>query len=382
VPFGIPGEVVRVKLVEEKRGHARGEIIEILAASPERIAPRCPHFGACGGCHYQHLPYPAQLAAKSAILRDQLTRLGGLADPPVLPIVASPAPWNYRNQVQFHLNGQGRLGYQGRGSHQVIAIRECHLPEEAINAAWPLLELDPEAGIQRVSLKLGAEDDLQLVLEGESPEAPEFSVEGLPLSAVHLSPAGALVLAGSEYIVMEVLGRPFRVSAGAFFQVNTPMAAAMVAHLLANLPVNPGDTVLDVYCGVGLFSAFLAEKAGRLIGIEASPAAGEDFAVNLDEFENVALYEAPVEDVLPYLQEKPQAIVVDPPRSGLEPRALDGILKLAAPLLAYVSCDPATLGRDARRLAAGGYRLQQVTPFDLFPQTYHIESISFWEKSN
>jgi 23S rRNA (uracil1939-C5)-methyltransferase len=382
VPFGIPGEVVRVKLVEEKRGHARGEIVEILAASPERVAPRCPHFGVCGGCHYQHLPYPAQLEAKSAILRDQLVRLGGLEDPPLRPIVASPSPWNYRNQVQFHLDGQGRLGYQGRGSHQVVAIRECHLPEVAINAAWPMLELDPEAGIQRVSLKLGVGDDLQLVLESESPEAPEFSVEGLPLSAVHLSPAGALVLAGSEYVVMEVLGRPFRVSAGAFFQVNTPMAAAMVAHLLANLPIKPGDTVLDVYCGVGLFSAFLAEKAGRLIGIEASPAACEDFAVNLDEFENVALYEAPAEDVLPYLHEKPQAIVVDPPRSGLEPRTLDGILMLAAPLLAYVSCDPATLGRDARRLAAGGYWLQQVTPFDLFPQTYHIESISFWEKSN
>ncbi len=380
MPFGIPGEVVRVRLVEEKRGHARGEIVEVLEASPERVAPRCAHFGVCGGCHYQHLPYPAQLEAKSAILRDQLVRLGGLNDPPLRPIVASPSPWNYRNQVQFHLDAQGRLGYQQARSHQVVAIRECHLPEETINLAWPLLEFDLDSGIERVSLKLGAEDDLQLVLESESPEAPEFSVEGLPLSAVHLSPAGSLVLAGSEYIVMEVLGRPFRVSAGAFFQVNTPMAEAMVEHLLEDLPVNPSDTVLDVYCGVGLFSAFLAEKAGRLIGIESSPAACEDFAVNLDEFENVALYEAPAEDVLPYLEEKLQVIVVDPPRGGLEPRALDGLLRLEAPVLAYVSCDPATLGRDARRLAARGYRLQQVTPFDLFPQTYHIESISFWTR--
>ncbi len=380
MPFGIPGETVRVKLTEEKRGHARGEIVEVLEASPQRIAPRCPHFGVCGGCHYQHLPYPAQLEAKTAVLRDQLVRLGGLAEPPIRPIVASPSPWNYRNQVQFHLDPQGHLGYQQARSHQVVAIRECHLPEEAINLAWPLLELDPQAGVERVSLKLGAGDDLQVVLESESPEPPEFSVEGLPLSAVHLSPAGALVLAGSEYIVLEVLGRPFRVSAGSFFQVNTPLAAAMVQHLLANLPVEPGDTVLDVYCGVGLFSAFLAEKAGRLVAVEASPAACADFAVNLDEFDNVDLYEAPAEDVLPYLQEQPQAIVVDPPRAGLEPRALDGLLKLGAPLLAYVSCDPATLGRDARRLSSGGYRLQHVTPFDLFPQTYHIESISFWTR--
>jgi 23S rRNA (uracil1939-C5)-methyltransferase len=380
VPFGIPGETVRVKLTEEKRGHARGEIVAVLEASPQRISPRCPHFGVCGGCHYQHLPYPAQLEAKTAILRDQLVRLGGLEDPPIRPIVPSPSPWNYRNQVQFHLDPQGRLGYQQARSHQVVAIRECHLPEEVINLAWPLLELDPQADIERVSLKLGAGDDLQVVLEGESPEPPEFSVEGLPLSAVHLSPAGALVLAGSEYIVMEVLGHPFRVSAGAFFQVNTPMAAAMVQHLLANLPVKPGDSVLDVYCGVGLFSLFLAEKAGRLVAVESSPAACEDFAVNLDAFDNVDLYEAPAEDVLPYLQEKPQAVVVDPPRAGLEPRTLDALLKLGASTLAYVSCDPATLGRDARRLSAGGYRLRQITPFDLFPQTYHIESISFWAR--
>jgi 23S rRNA (uracil1939-C5)-methyltransferase len=174
--------------------------------------------------------------------------------------------------------------------------------------------------------------------------------------------------------------RPFQVSAESFFRVNTPQAGVMVDHLLANLPLTPSTTLLDVYCGVGLFSAFLAPRVGRLIGIENSPSACQDFEVNLDEFDNVEIYEAAAEDVLPALDLRPDVILVDPPRTGLGQPALDGLLGLNAPVLAYGSCDPATLARDARRLIEGGYHLRQITPFDLFPQTYHIESISFWER--
>ncbi len=187
-------------------------------------------------------------------------------------------------------------------------------------------------------------------------------------------------MAGSDHVYIEVLERSFRVSAGSFFQVNTAMAGKMVAHLLQNLKLQPTMTVLDVYCGVGLFSAFMAPQVGQLVGIESAPSAVDDFVENLDEFENVALYEAAAEDALPVLDLQPDIILVDPPRSGLEPRTLDGLLAMNPPVLVYVSCDPATLGRDARRLTAGGYNLRQITPFDLFPQTYHIESISFWEQ--
>jgi 23S rRNA (uracil1939-C5)-methyltransferase len=154
----------------------------------------------------------------------------------------------------------------------------------------------------------------------------------------------------------------------------------MVDHLLEHLPVSASATLLDVYCGVGLFSAFFAGSVGRLIGIEASPAACEDFAANLDEFDNVELYEAPAETVLPGLDGFPDIAIVDPPRAGLEKNALQALLALAPARLAYVSCDPSTLGRDAARLIAGGYRLIDVTPFDLFPQTSSIESISIFEK--
>jgi 23S rRNA (uracil1939-C5)-methyltransferase len=328
------------------------------------------------------MTYAAQLQAKAAILADQLQRIGGLNNPPIKPTVGSPKDFYYRNYVQFSLTPEGRLGYQMQRSNQVVAIQECHLPEDVLNATWPQIDLEAVPGLERVGLRLGAGDDILLILESrEDAEPIEFSVEDLALSAVQLGPGGSLVLAGSEQIVIEVLGRPFQVSAGAFFQVNTAMAAAMVEHLLAILAIQPSSTVLDVYCGVGLFSAFLAPRCARLVGIEASPEACEDFVANLDEFDHVELYEAPAEEVLPQVQFDPDIIVVDPPRAGLEPRALDGLLMQKAPWLVYISCDPATLARDARRLVAGGYQLEQVTPFDLFPQTYHIESISLWKRT-
>jgi 23S rRNA (uracil1939-C5)-methyltransferase len=187
------------------------------------------------------------------------------------------------------------------------------------------------------------------------------------------------VLAGSDHLLMEVCGRRFQVSAGSFFQVNTRMAEALVTHLLEIMPL-PGETILEVYCGAGLFSTFLAPQCKRLIGIEASQAACEDFVINLDEFDNVELYEAAAEEALPALEVRPDIIVVDPPRAGLDRRVLDAILAMGATTLAYISCDPSTLGRDAARLTAGGYVLKQITPFDLFPQTYHIESVSLFIK--
>jgi 23S rRNA (uracil1939-C5)-methyltransferase len=188
------------------------------------------------------------------------------------------------------------------------------------------------------------------------------------------------VIAGSDHILIPILGRDFRVSAASFFQVNTSMAEKMVDHLLTCLPVSSPATFIDIYCGAGLFSAFFAPNCERVIGIESSPSACEDFSFNLDEFDHVELYEGMAEDVIPHLEVKPDVILVDPPRPGLEKRVVDGILKLNPQRIAYVSCDPSTLARDARRLINGGYELKDVTPFDLFPQTYHIESISLFER--
>lgn len=393
VPFGLPGETVRIRIVEEKRGHASAELVEVLEPAPARIVPRCRHFfsppafssgeapgmRACGGCHYQHLPYTYQLNVKTEILCDQLERIGKIVNPPVMPIVSSVHKWNYRNHVQFHQIPDGRLGFVAADGRGVIPITECHLPEAPLNALWPGLKFDPDLGLERVSMRIGTGGEIMLVLESKDPEPPGLEIEA-DISVVHLFKEHALVMAGEDCLTIDVLGRPFRVSAPSFFQVNTTLAGRMVEHLLTILPVSQNTILLDVYCGVGLFSAFFAPRVGRLIGIESSPSACADFADNLDEFENVELYEAIAGEALPALDAKPDIILVDPPRSGLDKRALDAILALHPKTLSYVSCDPSTLARDAARLIAGGYRLKQVTPFDLFPQTYHIESVSLFDR--
>lgn len=377
VPFGLPGEQVRIRLLQEKKNFARGILLEVLESSPDRISAKCVHFGECGGCHYQYLPYEAQLKAKTDILRDQLQRIGKIENPLVQAMVGCPTPWNYRNHIQFHLTNEGKLGYVGANGNTIIPITECHLPNEVIDSFWPQLEFEADAPIDRIALRAGADDDLMLILESDDLEAPELELEA-GISVVHLTEEDTLVMAGEDHLVMQVLEREFYVSAGSFFQVNTVMAEKMVSHLLHKLPV-PAKTIFDMYCGVGLFSTFLAPKCERLIGIEASPSACEDFVVNLDEFDHVELYEGMVEDVIPHLEAEQAIILLDPPRAGVDRRALDGIKQLAPKFIAYVSCDPSTLARDASRLIAGGYRLVDVTPFDMFPQTYHIESIALFE---
>jgi 23S rRNA (uracil1939-C5)-methyltransferase len=379
IPFGLPGERVSVRLTDEKKNFARGEIVEILSPSQDRIEARCKHFGECGGCHYQNLPYEKQLIAKTEILIDQLKRIGKIENPPVKPMVASPNPWNYRNHVQFSLDQEGKLGFQKANSNRVIPITECHMPEATINDFWSQLEFEPETNIERVSLRAGMDDDLLMVLESESPEPPELEIEA-GISIAHVYEENTVVIAGNDHIVIHVLDRDFKVSAASFFQVNTVMAEKMVSHLITNLPITNSTLLLDVYCGVGLFSAFFAPKCGRVIGIELSESSCEDFGVNLDEFDNVELYEGLAEEIIPHLEVQPNIVLVDPPRAGLDKQVIDGILNLNPQMIAYVSCDPSTLARDAARFINGGYKLKEVTPFDLFPQTYHIESISIFER--
>ena len=381
--FGLPGERVLVELVGEKSDFVRGRVVEVLEPAPERISPRCRHYGVCGGCQYQHMTYAAQLKAKSKILEDQLFRIGHLDRPPVEPAVGSPRQWNYRNQVQFHLTEAGRLGYVmsrdlPQQSRQILEIEECHLPESPIAVFWPQLTFDADTDVERVDIRVGSNEDILLGLVSHSGAITEMDIEA-GVSVAHVSGSDVVVLAGNGHVMMRVKDRLFRVSPTSFFQVNAAVAEMMVEHVLSRLPARPG-TVLDIYCGVGLFSAFLAERSDRVIGIEASPAACEDFAYNLDEFDNVELYEDAAERVLPALNVQPETAIVDPPRAGLRRAALDALARMAPSQVIYVSCDPSTLARDAGLLSAQGYKLVQATPFDLFPQTFHIESISVFSQ--
>lgn len=382
VPFGIPGETARVRVTEEKRRYARGEIVELLSASPLRIDPRCQHFTLCGGCSYQHIDHAAQLKAKEDILREQLSRVFDFDDASLTPDVFARDEWHYRNHVQFQVSSAGKLGYHRSRSRELIPILECYLPEPPIDAVWPLIDLEANVDLDKISLRSGSEGDVQVLLHSKTLEIPEIVIEGMPVSVVHDSSDGPKVIADNLYIWIEVLDYEFRVSAGSFFQVNAHMAGEMVKYVLDQVPLSSREVVMDLYSGVGLFSYFIAPRVAGLVAVEESPYACEDYEYNLDAFDHIELYEARVEDVLGELDRKVDVIFVDPPRSGLQETVVHKILSLHPKTLVYVSCDPSSLGRDARSLVAGGYGLRKIALFDLFPQTSHIESITIWHRSN
>lgn len=375
VPFALPGETVRARIVEARKNFARAELLEVLNPSPQRIAPKCAHFGACAGCHYQHLAYADQLAAKTDILRDQLQRIGKLQNPSVAPAVAAPEVWGWRAQSSFLIDGEGKLAFQGVDG-DALPVLECSLLPEPLAALWPQVDAASLPTLDLLTFRQGAADDLMLILESDAPATPELELEA-DISLAHLYAGHAVVLAGDDHLVIEVNGRPFRVSASAGFPENPAMTGRMLEHILAHLPESPA-VIVDVFAGVGLFSAFLAPRCRRLVAIEDLPAETEDFAANLDEFENVELYEAAPHLALPALGVTPDVVFIQPDSSGLAVEDLDALLALAAPTLFYISSNPSTLARDAARLVTGGYRLKQPTPFDVMPHTARIDSVSIF----
>ncbi len=378
VPFAAPGERARVEVCEERKGFLRARLLETIDASPDRVAPRCRHFGECGGCQFQHLAYPLQLAVKEKILREQFLRLGGIPDPPIRTVLPSPQEWNYRNNVQFNLAKGKRLGFYRTDSETVMPIEECHLPLPRLVDLWKSLDWEPFPGLRQIGFR-AADAEEMIVFESDSGEPPETTVEA-PVSIALLGPEGeAAYLAGGP-LQYEVGGRTFTVSAGSFFQVNSAQIPALVDLVMELADPQRSETVMDVYCGAGLFSAFLAGRAERMIGIEESPSAVADFEINLDDFDTVELYAAPAEQALEEISARPSLAVVDPPRSGMAPRAMRGLLRMAPARIVMVSCEMSTLARDARLLVEAGYRLTALAPADMFPQTSHLESVSRWEK--
>jgi 23S rRNA (uracil1939-C5)-methyltransferase len=313
-------------------------------------------------------------------VRDQLARIGGIDDPPVQPTLPSPSPWGYRNRVTFGVSENRELGFQRRRSHEIEPIYECFITDPRLMALYESLDLDlPE--LHRLTLMAGTDqDDLLIAFETKGDELPSLNVD-FPVSCVHLENAEEAIpvnLIGRNHVTHAVGEYSYRVSAGRFFQVNTGVAAGLVELVLAYLDPSPNDTIVDAYAGVGLFTLPLADRAGLVIAIELDPGATEDLLINLGEVQNVEVVEGPVEAVLPDLvdTEPLQGLVVDPPRQGLDVAAIDALVADGPSHLVYVSCDPATLARDLKRLARGGYTPDMVQPVDMFPQTFHVETIT------
>lgn len=383
VPYAIPGETVRARIVTAKKSWARATLVDVLEPSLDRVEPPCPYFGPdrCGGCQWQHIAYERQLTLKQEVVIDQLQRIGKMSDPPVRPTLAVGDPFGYRNHMQFTVAPDGRVGLLKADSRHVIPVDACLLLHPSLADVYNALELAWE-GLRRVVLRCGVNTGERMVIfETDEEEMPELEVD-IPISIVlHRKDKAPFPLVGLPYIHEVVAGKRFRVSSDSFFQVNTAGAEALVGLVREFLAPKGHETLLDLYCGVGLFGFSLAEEVGLVVGVDASESAMEDAAFNAEALglENVALHEGPVEEVLEALWEPADLAVMDPPRAGAGKTVCEHLRRLRVRRLAYVSCDPATFARDATYLTALGYRLRVVQPVDMFPQTYHVETVSLWE---
>ncbi|MGA9349833.1 MAG: 23S rRNA (uracil(1939)-C(5))-methyltransferase RlmD [Anaerolineae bacterium] len=382
VPYTIPGEEALVEIVEDKGSYARARLVEVLSPSPHQVDPPCPHFGPgrCGGCQWQHIAYQAQMEFKAAVVGDQLARLGRLPDVPVKSTIPSASPWRYRNHVQFAVSDDGRLGFVATDGRRVETIEVCYLLHPLLEELFTALDLELP-GLVRLSLRVGVNTGDQMIIFETHDDEPPALESDLPVSCILLLSDGTPVnLIGSNYITEEVAGRRFRISATSFFQVNTAAAEELVRVVGEYLAPAGGEMLLDAYCGVGTFALSLADKVGHVIGIEEDAGAVADARLNAAELANVEFIEGSVEALLPQLDRRIDLAMLDPPRQGCKPEALRALIELAPRRIVYVSCDPATLARDARKLVDGGYQLVEVQPVDMFPQTYHIESVALWER--
>ncbi len=379
IPYTVPGDLVQVRITEEKRRFSRAEIVALLEPSPDRVEPPCPYFGQCGGCQWQHIAYPVQTRYKARIVREQLRHVGGLADVEVRDTIGMPHPWEYRNFARFTPAGQGLLGFQRFQSREVVPIDKCLIVHPLVQDVYQQVSVDfPE--LVALSIRAGTQTGEQMIiLETEYDKPPEIAVD-IPVSCAFILEDGLVAtLIGMSAVHEEVAGRRFRISPASFFQVNTWGAERLVSTVMEALEPQGWERLLDVYCGVGLFALALADRVGQVAGVESTPSAIDDARANAEGLDNVIFVEGLAEEVLPALSGDVDLAVVDPPRGGIHPRALKALAERHPRRIAYVSCDPATLARDSASLTQSGYNLRWVQPVDMFPQTYHVEAVALFE---
>jgi len=352
VSLAAPGDTVRVQVEREQGNVLFASVVEVLTPSPVRIEPPCPYFGRCGGCDFQQLTYEAQLAAKAEIITDCLQRIARLDHVPEIAVQPSPKTWRYRVRATWQIDqDQQRIGYYERGSRRVCDVADCAvlMPQlqetlECVRTTdWTdfppdLKHLDAVAGDNGVSL---------------SPEFAEFYTNELSLRV------------GDEV---------YRYNAESFFQINPALVGEMIAFALNDVR---GATALDLYCGVGLFTLPLARRFEKVAGVEANSKAVRFARRNVEHAQlgNVRVVNANVSDWIRSTARAVDFVLLDPPRAGAESVVIKGILNLRPERISYVSCDPATLARDLKKLIAAGYAIEAIRGFDLFPQTHHVETV-------
>jgi len=391
VPFVLAGEKIEASITEEKPGFARAQVTAIVEPSPHRIQPPCPHFTRCGGCHYQHADYDHELEIKKEILRENLRRIAKLELKCEIQLHPSP-PWNYRNRsrLQARTHPEFAAGYFKFASHELLPVEECPISSPLINRGIAALWRAGRAGqavegVREVEFFANADDTRMLIEFLCAPEARRAAVrswaEELCAAMPEIAGVAAfrepqkgvqepLVAVGAPELTYQTRTAAYRVSAGAFFQINRFLIDELVDIVTGE---RSGDTALDLYAGAGLFSTALACNIRHVISVESSQTAASDLQYNLPA--NGKAVQATAEQYLSKPALQPDLIIVDPPRGGLGESVAGVLGKAGAPRLTYVSCDPATLARDLVPLQAAGYRVEQLHLVDLFPQTYHLETV-------
>ena len=393
VALAAPGDRVRVRIDRVKGNVAFASIQEVIEPSPARVEPPCPYFGRCGGCDFQQLNYQAQLEAKAEIIRDCLRRIGGLASVPDFQIRPAPNAWHYRARAQWQYDAMRRaLGYYEGGSRRVCDVVECAVLAPELQSELDLLRQRMQHG----DLPDDARHFRAITGDGE-----------ISIVDDHGRDPSVGQGARSRDITRTINGERYRLNAASFFQANHDLAPALIDCAVG---AEKGKTAVELYCGVGLFTLPLARRFETVVGVEGD-AAGADFArSNLAEanLTNAAIVNG---DVAGWLEDRERAgldgaldrrripnrestrpqgiqsgvdaaalqnvdlLLLDPPRTGAESRVIAGILRLKPQRICYVSCDPATLARDLKKLMAGGYEINRLAAFDMFPQTHHVETV-------
>ena len=352
---GIPGERVEAEIVAVRRKYVAAQVTRVLTPSPKRVEPPCEYFGQCTGCQWQHVDYAEQLAVKTGIVRDALERIGDFHAPTVLPTLASPRRLHYRNHARFNIwRESGALGFTHRERRRFVRIDRCMLMHDGINDILAQLQ---ERSAETSQLAIRCSPDTGDYLVQPTLKNPEVAIP-----------------TGQKTYRESVAGREFRVASPSFFQVNVWQAARLVELVKDALELTGNETVVDAYAGVGTFAVLLAPYAREIIAVEESTAAIADASENAAGLSNVRLVTGKVEEILPTLDVTPDAVILDPSRSGCQPATLEALLAQRPGRIAYVSCNPESLARDLRALTRG-YRIQSVQPVDMFPQTHHVECV-------
>lgn len=357
VPYGIPGETVKAKIIKDEGDYFRAEIVDIVEPSFFRENPPCKLFGVCGGCSFQHVAYSYQTKLKEIVVMEQIKRIGGFKNPEEFTklTIKADAPYNYRNRADFSINRKNLLGFKIRGTHKFLHVEYCHIMHDEINKILASLQgKSPKRKTHNVTVRYGVNTGSWLV-------QPEMDA--------------AQIQTGQKFYTEKLLGKEFIVSAPSFFQVNTYQAEKLIQTVL-NYINSEDKTVIDAYAGAGTFTAFLAEKAERVIAIEESRSAYKDAQINLKNFNNITYLCEKTENALSEFKIYADAIVLDPPRVGCMKEVLEIIADKNIKKVIYVSCEPSTLARDLKYLKEKGYELIEVQPIDMFPQTYHIENVA------